>query len=324
MNVLVTGATGFVGSHLIKRLMADGYGVRALVRKGRQIGGLDSRVEVVYGDIRDPLSLDGAVRGIDMVYHTAALVREAGVPDHLFYEVNVMGTRHLLEISHRYGIRRFIHISTCGVHGNVQNPPATEDSPFMPEDIYQKTKLEGERVVMDFRKKGLPTVIIRPTGVYGPGDRRLLKLFRLIKERRFFMVGSGETLFHPVYIDDLIDGLVLAGQVQGVEGEVFLIGGERYLTLNELAQLIARVIDVPLRGLHLPVLPVKALAMAIEFIFKPLRIEPPLFRRRVDFFTKNRAFDISKAKRVLGYQPKVDIEEGIRLTIDWYRKEGLL
>lgn len=323
-KVLVTGATGFVGSHLVKRLIEDNHDVRALVRKGRDISKFDSRVEIVYGDIIDPHSLDDATRNIDIVYHSAAIVREAGVPDSLFYEVNVKGTENLIEASLRNGIKRFIHISTCGVHGDVQNPPAREDSPFNPEDIYQKTKIESERLVMDFRKKGLPAVIIRPAGIYGPGDTRLLKLFKLIKERKFFMVGDGRTLFHLVYIDDLIDALILAGQVPEAEGEAFLIAGERYLSLNELTKIIADFFGVLQRKFHLPVLPIRLLAIAMEFTFKLLRAEPPLFRRRVNFFTKNRAFDISKAKRILGYRPRVDIEEGIRLTVDWYKKEGFL
>lgn len=324
MKVLVTGATGFVGSHLVKRLIDDGHNVRALVRKGRGMKGFDSRIELIYGDITDPSSLDDAVRNADIVYHLAAMVKEAGVPDSLFYDVNVKGTENLLDASLKHGVKRFIHISTCGVHGDVKNPPATEDSPFNPEDIYQKTKIESEKLVMSFRKKGLPVVIIRPTGIYGPGDTRLLKLFKLIKGRKFFMVGDGETLFHLVYIDDLIDALILAGQVPEAEGEAFLIGGEKYLTLNELTRDIAKTFGVHLKNIHLPVFPVRALATVMEFIFKPLRIEPPLFRRRVDFFTKNRAFDISKAKRLLGYQPKMDIGNGIKLTIDWYKREGLL
>jgi nucleoside-diphosphate-sugar epimerase len=335
MKFLVTGATGFVGSHLVKRLIKDNNDVRALVRKGRDTSKFDSRVEIVYGDITDPHSLDDATRSIDIVYHSAAIVREAGVPDSLFYEVNVKGTENLLEASLRHGVKRFIHISTGGVHGDIKNPPASEDSQIPPHpplekggwgdlDIYQKTKIEGEKVVLSFKEKGLSVVIIRPTGVYGPGDLRLLKLFRLINRRRFFMVGDGMTLFHPVYIDDLIEGLILAGKIPEAEGEVFLIGGERYLTLNEIVRIIAGALNVPIKRVHLPVFPVRALATTIEFIFKPMRIEPPLFRRRVDFFTKNRAFDISKAKRLLGYQPKVDIEKGVRLTIDWYRREGLL
>lgn len=324
MKVLVTGATGFVGGHLVKRLINDGYSVRALVRKGRDISRFDRGVEIAYGDITESDSLDNAVRNVDVVYHLAAMVKEAGVPDSQFWKVNVEGTRNLLEVSHNLGIKRFIHVSTCGVHGDIKNPPASEDYPFNPEDIYQKTKIESEKISVGFVKKGLPVVIIRPTGVYGPGDRRLLKLFILIRERKFFIVGDGKTLFHPVYIDDLIDGLILAGEIPSAEGEAFIIGGERYLTLNELTELIAKTLNVPVRRLHLPVFPVRALAIAIEFTFKPLRIEPPLFRRRVDFFTKNRAFDISKAKSILSYQPKVDIEDGIRLTVDWYKREGLL
>lgn len=322
-KVLVTGATGFVGRHLVKRLSDMGYSVRALVRKGRDISSLDRSVDVIYGDITDPISLKDAVQGTVMVYHLAAVVTLAGVPDKLFWEVHVKGTENILNASLRHGAKRFIHISTCGVHGDIGNPPASEDSPIRTQDIYQKTKAEAEKVVMGFGE-GVPAVIIRPTGVYGPGDMRLLKLFRLINNKRFFMVGSGKTFFHPVYIDDLIDSLILAGEVEKAVGKVFIIGGERYLTLNDLTNTIAKTLGVSLRKIHLPVFPVKTLAAIIEFVCKPLNIEPPIYRRRIDFFTKNRAFDISKAKKILGYQPKVAIEDGIRLTVDWYRKERLL
>lgn len=323
-NVLVTGARGFVGSHLVRRLLDKGYIVRALVRKGRDISGLDSRVKVYYGDITDPYSLGDAVRGAYMVYHLAAVVTLAGIPDRLFWEVHVKGTENTLEVSLNSGVERFIHVSTCGVHGDVKNPLASEDSPIRAEDIYQRTKAEGERIVRYLGEKGIQTVIIRPTGVYGPGDMRLLRLFKMINNRRFFMVGDGNTFFHPVYIDDLTDALILAGESDNAVGESFIIGGERYLTLNELVNIIARTLGVTLRKLHLPIFPIKALANITEFVCKPLGIEPPLYRRRIDFFTKNRAFDISKAKRILGYRPRVDIEEGIRLTVDWYKKEGLL
>lgn len=323
-KVLVTGATGFVGSHLVKRLADTGYNVRALVRKGRDISSLDNRAEVSYGDITDPSSLEDAVRETSIVYHLAAVVTLAGVSDSLFRDVHVKGTENLLNASLKHGVKRFIHVSTCGVHGDVKNPPASEDSPINTQDIYQKTKAESEKVALGFREKGIQAVIIRPTGVYGPGDMRLLKLFRLISKRRFIMIGDGKTFFHPVYIDDLIDGLILAGEADNAVGEAFIIGGERYLALNELANIIAITLGVTLSKIHLPVFPVKTLAAITELVCKLLRIEPPLYRRRIDFFTKNRAFDISKAKRILGYLPKIDIEEGIRRSVEWYRKEGLL
>jgi dihydroflavonol-4-reductase len=167
-------------------------------------------------------------------------------------------------------------------------------------------------------------VIARPTGIYGPGDRRLLKLFRGVARRRFVILGDGRIFYHLTYIDDLVEGFRLCGEVPGAAGRTYILAGGQVTTLNELTEIIARQAGVKPPSLHLPVWPFWCAGAACEALCAPFGFEPPIYRRRVDFFTKSRAFDITRAREELGYAPRVGLLEGSRLTLDWYRKSGWL
>jgi dihydroflavonol-4-reductase len=209
------------------------------------------------------------------------------------------------------------------VHGDVEHPPANEDAPLKPGDIYQETKLEGERVAREAAAKtGVEVVVARPTGIYGPGDRRLLKLFRGVARRRFVILGDGRISYHLTYIDDLTEGFRLCGTVPAAAGRTYILAGGEVTTLNELVELIAEEARVPPPKVHVPVWPFWMAGALCEALCAPLGIEPPLYRRRVDFFTKSRAFDITRARQELGYAPAVGLREGIRRTLDWYRAAG--
>ena len=325
-TVLVTGATGFTGGHLCSSLLKKGYRVKGLALAGLDTNGLSKEgVEVVVGDLREKQTLISAVSGVDMVYHIAAVYREQGIPRKTFWDVNVEGTRNLLEVARNEGIKRFIHCSTVGVQGEIKDPPATEKAPYRPGDYYQKSKMDGELLALDFFKThGMPVVVFRPVGIYGPGDTRFLKLFRYIQKGKFRMFGSGEVLYHLTYIDDLVKGIVLVGETPGIEGEVFTLAGDGYTTLNEWAQIVADVLHVPISKRHYPVWPVLIAGAVCELLCRPIRVNPPVYRRRVDFFIKDRAFDISKAKAKLGYHPKIDLRAGMERTAMWYKEQGLL
>ena len=205
-TVLVTGVTGFTGGHLARTLAKDkNVIVRGLVRPGKDTAELEAAgIQIVRGDLTDKASLAKAVEGVDLVYHIAAVYREENIPRQRFWDVNVEGTRNLLEASKEAQIKRFIHCSTVGVQGEIKHPPAKEDDPFNPGDYYQESKLEGELLALNFfKKEGLPGVVFRPVGIYGPGDMRFLKMFKLIRKG---MIGSGKVLYHLTYIDDLVDG----------------------------------------------------------------------------------------------------------------------
>jgi nucleoside-diphosphate-sugar epimerase len=325
-RVLVTGGTGFTGSHLVRNLLGDAHSVRVVARdpvRAREL--LPPEVEIIAGDITDPEVIARAVRGREVVYHVAAAFREAGIRDSRYREVNLDATRLLLEAARAEGVRRFVHCSTIGVHGHIENGPADESWPHTPGDVYQQTKSEAEKFALDFqRRHDFPLAVVRPTTIYGPGDLRMLKLFRSIARRRFVMLGKGTVCLHMVHVRDLVAGMRLAAAVDAAIGEAFIIGGAEYVTLNDLAARIAALCGLPAPKLHFPVWPVYAAGALCEMICVPLRVEPPLYRRRVAFFTKSRAFRIDKARRMLGYRPCVSLDDGLAETTNWYREKGYL
>lgn len=330
MKVLVTGATGFTGGHLAQYLSARGDAVRALVRP-RSRAKFDASplpaagVVAVEGDVTDAAALTRAANGVDVVYHIAATYREAGQPDSAYRAINVDGTRNVLEAAQAGGAHRVVHCSTAGVHGHIANPPANEDSPLNPGDIYQETKLEAEQMARAFGDRtGFDVVVARPIGIYGPGDTRFLRMFRGLARGKFPMIGSGKPYYHLTFIEDLIEGFRLCGTVAAAQGRTYLLAGPRYTTLEELVRLVANELKVSPPKIHWPVWPFWTAGLLCEMVCVPLRIEPPIFRRRVDFYTKSRAFDTRRAQTELGFAPKVDLEEGIRRTAAWYRSEGLL
>ncbi|MGI9257778.1 MAG: NAD-dependent epimerase/dehydratase family protein, partial [Gammaproteobacteria bacterium] len=218
-----------------------------------------------------------------------------------------------------------VHCSTVGVLSHIENPPADETWPHSPGDIYQETKSDAEKLALEFQKThDFPLTVARPTPIYGPGDMRLFKLFDLISRRRFLFLGSGNVFYHMVYVDDLVRGIRLLSENSRAIGEVFILGGGEVSTLNELTGLIADELGVPRPRLHVPAWPVQILGSVVERICIPLGIEPPIYRRRVDFFTKSRSFSIEKARTLLGYEPEVSIEDGVKRSIQWYREHGHL
>ncbi|HVF62285.1 MAG TPA: NAD-dependent epimerase/dehydratase family protein [Thermoanaerobaculia bacterium] len=323
-SVLVTGGLGFLGRHVCAHLAAGGETVRVLARPSRRASEEGSPYETVWGDIRDAAVVDRAVRGTEVVVHLAANFRHAGTDAREAGPINVDGTRNVLDACLRHGVRQLLNCSTVGVHGSVLAVPANEETPFNPLDRYQATKLEAELAVLRrHRETGLPATSLRPMPIVGPGDRRMIKLFRLIQKRRFVMIGSGETLFQAAYVGDVADAFVLCLRNERTYGEAFIVGGEEYTTLNDLVAMIAAELGVPPPRLRLPLAPVLALARLCERGCAPLGIEPPLHGRRVSFFHSDRAFSIAKARRVLGFAP-LDLRQTLRATIGWYREQGWL
>ena len=320
----MTGAAGFTGGHLARALAARGHTVTALVRDPSRGAGLAAHgIGVAIGDLEDRASLDRASRGVDLVYNIAALYRQAGLPDSKYRAVNAVAVRSVVQAAAAAGARRVVHCSTVGVHGDIEHPPADEDAPLRPGDIYQQTKVEGEALARQAAAEtGIAVVIARPTGIYGPGDRRLLKLFRGVARRRFVLLGSGQIYYHLTYIDDLVEGFRLCGEAPAAPGRTYILAGGQVTTLEELVALVAEAAGVKPPRLHLPVWPFHAAGAICEAVCSPFGIEPPIYRRRVDFFTKSRAFDISRARSEIGYNPQVALRDGIRRTLEWYRQEG--
>jgi dihydroflavonol-4-reductase len=326
VRVLVTGATGFTGGHLARGLADRGRTVRAFVRDRSRAEDLESKgVELATGDLRDRRAVADAVSDVDVVYHIAATYRAANITRETYRAINATAVGDLVEAAARAGVKRVVHCSTVGVHGDIAHPPANEDAPLAPGDIYQETKLEGEQLARAAGERlGVAVTIARPTGIYGPGDRRLLKLFRGVARRRWITLGSGEIYYHLTYIDDLVEGFRLCGEHPAAANRTYILAGGEVTTLNELVKSVAEIAGVRPPRLHLPVWPFWIAGAACEAICMPLGIDPPLFRRRVDFFTKSRAFDITRARHEIGYAPAVGLRDGITRTLDWYRQHGWL
>lgn len=324
-KILVTGATGFTGQNLCRRLTENGEQVVAFVRGSSKTLPLrEMGVECRAVDIKDRAQVFNNFTDIALVYHVAAAYRTEHADLDEFRLVNVEATRHLLDAAKAAGVQRFVHCSTVGVQGGIDHPPADENYRMLPGDHYQQTKVDGELLARKYFAEGLPGSVVRPVGIYGPGDTRFLKLFRPINRGYFMMIGSGRTLYHMTYIDDLVDGFILCGTHPEALGQVFTIGGETYTTIRELVNCIADVLGKPHPKLRVPFWPVFAASVVCDKFCRFLGVSPPIYPRRVEFFHLHRAFSIEKARRMLGYQPKVDLATGLKKTAHWYREQGLL
>lgn len=327
-RVLVTGGTGFIGSRLALTCLDRGRAVRVLAQENTEAESENRRrleeagAEVVLGSVTDRETVRTSLVGVDTVYHLAATQHEMDVPDEKFRRVNVEGTRNVLDASAGAGVRALVHGSTIGVYGDPSGI-LDESSPAEPDNIYGETKLEGERVALGYADR-LPVSVIRIPEVYGPGDRRLLKLFRAIDRGVFFLVGKGENLHHLIYVDDLVEGLTEAAGHPDAAGEVLLLAGKEAVTTREMTEAVARVLGTSPPRLRLPMPPFVALATVMELTLRPLGLQPPLHRRRLDFFRKSFTLSDEKARRAIGFEPEVGFEEGARRTAAWYRERGLL
>jgi nucleoside-diphosphate-sugar epimerase len=323
-RVLVTGATGFIGSHLVAALLARGSTVRALVRDERRAAGLDPRVERFLGDLRVPGGLAGIERDVDAVVHAASLLGKWGTDEKLLHEVNVRGTLELLQRFAGTRLRRFVHISAGGVTGPVSATAAAEDHPCRPATAYERTKLLAERGVLELAARmRISASVARPTFTYGPGDPHKVALFRAVRSGRYVFIGGGTSVNHPVFIDDAVAGILLVLD-RGRAGEVYLIGGERPVSKRELVDAIADALGVPRPRRNVPRWLAAAAAPVCELAGRTFRFEPILTRSRVMMMADNFGYSIRKAREELGYRPRTSLGEGIALTVRHYVAAGVL
>lgn len=326
-RVLVTGATGFTGRVLTRQLAEAGAELRAIARGSSDLSPLEGLgIRWHRGDVFDPAVVREAMAGVEYVFHVAALYREARHGDEMYRRVHVDSTHLLAEAAAgQPGFKRFVHVSTIGVHGHIEEPPADETYRFSPGDVYQTTKAEAELWLRDFAPRaGLPFSVIRPAAIYGPGDRRLFKVFKMASRPVFPILGHGKCLYHLIHVEDLAAAMRLAAVHPAAAGEVFICGDPEPVTLEGMAREIAGVLGRRIRVVRLPVGPVFLLADLCEAVCRPLGLEPPLYRRRVAFFTKDRAFDTRKLRERLGFAYRFPTAAGLRQTTEWYMREGWL
>jgi nucleoside-diphosphate-sugar epimerase len=328
MQVLVTGGTGFVGAHLVRRLLARGDQVTSL---DKSRGLFDDELKahgatLLSGSVTDPDDVQRAIAGSELVYHLASPFGDIMQADTVYWDTEVNGTRNVLEAAARHGVRRVVHCSTQGVHGIITEPPGDEDSPIAPLDYYCYSKAEGEKICREFLGRGMDIVIVRPTSVYGPGDiRGWLKLYQMVAKGWFLMIGDGKTLNHPVYVENLVDLFELTATHPAARGRTYLAGDEAPVTLTELVQRVGAAVGTHVRIVRFPWYRMAWLGTtAIESASKLVGVRPTVFRRRLSWFKTNRAFRIDRAKSELGYQPRVRLSEGLARTARWYRSTGYL
>ena len=335
---LITGATGFIGSHLAKDLSMKGASIRCLIRHSspkaaiRFLGELGA--ELVYGDLTDEKSLGEAVEGADTVFHLGGGGR-MDTPEDTCFRINVDGTRNLLNACLQQGnVDRVIHVSTCGVMGDIKNPPADESYPYQPENMaYSRAKTEAEKVALSYKDR-LPVTVIRFPLAYGTplidGDLSQIEgvtpmsmIFSAVQKGQWVYFGDGMTRIHCIHVDDIVHGLELAAE-KGKTGQVYILADEKAVPLNTLIEISARALNVPAPRRHIPLLAAMTMALLMESIARLTRRKPMLTREVVRGFTATRAFDTSKARCELGFQPRINLGDGIRATIQAYTSKGYL
>lgn len=325
MKVLVTGANGFVGAALCKKLVLRGDEVRGVVRKTSDLSLLKGvRVQKVIGSLNDRNSLNKAVEKADVVYHVAGAVSDWGSIDY-FWKGNVEGTRNLIEASVNSGVKRFVYISSIVVHSHIGSCDLNEDSPqFDTLFPYVQTKREAEKLVMSFHKdRKIEVCIIRPGDVFGPGDRvSLLKMANLLEKGRMVYIGGGKSTGAFTFVENLADGLILAGTRKEAAGEVFVITDGYKVTWKKYFETLTGVLGLPSPKISLHPAFIYALASIFEFVYGTLKIKsrPLITKYIVTHIRSDFHFKIDKARNLLGFRPKVDFFEAIQRTAQWYRK----
>ncbi|MBM3297844.1 MAG: NAD-dependent epimerase/dehydratase family protein, partial [Candidatus Aminicenantes bacterium] len=303
MKVFVTGATGFVGGHLVSELLRRCWKVVALTRRRGRADAPGLRY--VQGDIGDVDLLAAELQGAQALIHLASSLGSALIPRAEFFRVNAHGTRSLLEAASAAGVKVILHFSSAGVLGHVpRGDVAAEDYPLRPRDVYDRSKLEGEMIALEYARRGLDVRVIRPGWIYGPGDKRTFKLVRAVARGMFLLPGRGKTLQTPVHIDDLIDGTLLCLEF-GRRGEIYHLAGEEPLSVRDMVGSVARAAGRKPPRLRLPLPPVRAAAWLLGTAFRLVKREAPLSPSRLAFFVHPKPLSSRKAALELGYRPRV-------------------
>ena len=328
--MLITGATGFIGQKLVKRLTIEGHTCLCLVRNAEKAKGLLdlSNTEFIYGDIREKLDLSAHNDKIDVVVHLAALMGHDPPSEEAFMKfrsINVDGTENVIDACMAINVKKFIHCSSTAAMGLLTDEVVNEESISKPYTPYQVSKYESELLVNKlYNKYEFPAVILRPSMVYGPGfTGDFLTMAKVVKKGFFPKIGFGKNLMPALYIDDLIDGIIKAIDNAKI-GDTYIISSEKSYPLNRVIKIISQEVGVKCKSVFVPT-PVALLgSWVLEKGCKLINRQPIVTYRNIKSTVTDRIFDVNKAKEVLGFQQRVSIEDGLSKTIAYYKSAGLL
>ena len=328
MKVLVTGAAGFLGGHLVDMLLERGDEVRAMVRPVEDASYLHSlsRVEVVNGDLTNAASLKRAVKGVERVYNVGAKTGPWG-PEKVYRAINVYGLSDLIHAAMDAGVQRIVHTSSITVYGHFLKGIVTEDAPFHAEDNpYSRTKIEGEKLIADLvEHQGAPVVIVRPGWIYGPRDSAsFAKYVERVQSGKFFLIGSGQNTVPTVYVRDVAHGLIQAGDAGNETiGQAYTLVNDERVTQATYLNTIADALGVQHVSLKVPFSALYTAGRSAELLWQAMRrrdaAPPPLTTYGITLQGGDQQFSIEKARRELGYVPQFDIQRGVAEGVKWYR-----
>ena len=328
-GTLITGATGFIGCRLAELRQSTGSKVTAagLIRNEIEQKRAESLRKAGVQLLTEPLEcdaeLDAALDGIDTVIHLAAAQHEANMPEEYFHRVNVDATRQLLERCEMRGVSKFFYASSIGVYGTADGKQIDEQTEPCPDNHYGRSKLAAEKMLAEYG--GDMSIYVGRIGeTYGPWDLRLNKLYAGIERGRFFLVGPSRNLHQPIYVDDLSVAIDSMLQTPSAAGQPLVLCGGNPISTREMCECIAASLSRALPSWHVPMWPLLATAIGMEMTLGKMGIQPPLHRRRLDFFRKSLSFSTAEAERILSAAPKTGFREGAALTLAWYKAHGWL
>ncbi len=326
MKVLVTGATGFIGSHLVEALLERGSQVRCLARKTSDLTWLKSLpVEVAHGDCNDKASLEEAVKSINQVFHLAGVTK--AVEEKTYFEVNALGTENLLHacLKNNPQLQKFVYLSSQAASGPCQNGGTKKESDRCePVSAYGHSKRMGEEFSLA-HKDEIPLLILRPSAVYGPRDRDIYAFFKLLAKRIKPCLFDQDQHISLCYVRDIVQAILLAAEVRESSGEIFFLSDGQDYRLEEIGNVFARAMGVTPLSIRVPEWMIFGMASFSEYLSK-LSGKPPLLNKGKveEMMQKNWVCDITKAKALLGFEPQFKLSQGAKLTFEWYRKENWL
>jgi nucleoside-diphosphate-sugar epimerase len=326
-RILITGAGGFIGYHLVVDQLQRGNEVTAVDLNTERLQPLANKpnLHIIIADFSDARKTDTLLPNQDVCFHLASAHLETGVSDDYFWKVNVINTECFLQRCHRAGVHRIVHCSSVGVYGDIKNPPADEDTQCNPEIPYEKSKLAGERAVLKYAtESGYDVIVIRPAWVYGLHCPRTFKLFKRIQKGRFFFIGDGCNLRHPIYIDDMIDALERVANNETFSGQIYIIAGPRAVTIRELVDGISHFLGKSSPSINIPKWVAVSGVYMLELAGAILQRDVPFTQRSFKFFLGNNEFDILKARKHLDFHPQVDLLDGLSRVYDWMKENQLV